>query len=275
MHEVDSPPAGTLERWAFDYVMATQAAAKLDPPPPPLEGEGALEREPLVRRLSAPGRPASWSIVARHARTPSAASLGQAKNRAKLALTFAHHEIQAAELMAWAILAFPPTPREFRRGLARLVLDEARHARGYVEHARVLGMELGQHPVRDWFWQRVAAVETPAQFVALLGLGFEGANLDHAARYAALFRAAGDEHLAQLQERIGAEERLHVRFAAHWFEQFAGGIDFETWVKHLPRPLTPLVLRGSPLARAARLESGLPATFVDALDRWTPAPASA
>jgi len=274
MQPLASPPAGTLERWAFDYVLATQATAKLEPPLPPLEDEASFEAQAVARRLPAPGRPAEWPIVARHARTPSAASLGQAQNRAKLALTFAHHEIQAAELMAWAILAFPRTPREFRRGLARLVLDEARHARGYVEHARLLGMELGQHPVRDWFWQRVAAVETPAQFVALLGLGFEGANLDHAARYAALFRAAGDEELAQLQERIGAEERLHVRFAARWFEHFAGGIDFGTWIRHLPRPLTPLVLRGSPLARAARLDSGLSAAFVDELERWSPAPSS-
>jgi len=172
--------------------------------------------------------------------------------------------------MAWAILAFPRTPRLFRCGLARLVLDEARHARLYVAHARTLGIQLGAHPVRDWFWQRVGSVSTPAQFVALLGLGFEAANLDHSARYANLFRAAGDEAGARLQEEIGGEEREHVRFAARWFAHFAGSLDFATWLEHLPRPLTPLVLRGLPFARTARLESGLSLEFVDALEHWRP-----
>ncbi|HUR27967.1 MAG TPA: DUF455 family protein [Planctomycetota bacterium] len=208
--------------------------------------------------------------MTRHARTPSATSLREPRNRAKLALTFAHHEIQAAELMAWAILAFPRTPRAFRVGLARLVLDEARHARAYALYARALGMDVGEHPVRDWFWQRVGNVATPAQFVALLGLGFEAANLDHSARYASLFRAAGDEPGALLQEQIGLEEREHVRFAARWFAEFAGGLEFERWLAHLPRPLTPLVLRGSPFARAARLDCGLGAEFVDALEQWRP-----
>ena len=263
-----SPPqVGTLERWAWDYVLSCDAQVKLGPAPPP---SANFEIDASPRRLCAPGRPATWRVVARHARTPSAASLTDPKNRAKLALTFAHHEVQAAELMAWAILAFPKTPREFRAGLARLVLDEARHARAYADHARILGMEIGEHPVRDWFWQRVGSVSEPAQFVALLGLGFEAANLDHSARYANLFRAAGDETGALLQTQIGDEERGHVRFAAKWFEHFAGALDFENWLVHLPRPLTPLVLRGTPFARTARIDSGLPPDFVDALERWSP-----
>ncbi len=264
------PPLGTLERWAFDYVMTTDAQLKLEPEDLPPANQVQWEREPLLRRLAAPGRPTNWQIVARHARTPSAASLAAPRNRAKLALTFAHHEVQAAELMAWAILAFPETAREFKFGLARLVIDEARHARAYVAHARRLGMELGDHPVRDWFWQRVGSVQQPAQFVALLGLGFEGANLDHSARYATLFRGVGDEEGALLQERIGQEEHAHVRFAAHWFAEFTGVLDFETWLAHLPKPLTPLVLRGVPYSREARLDSGMPREFVDALERWRP-----
>lgn len=268
------PPAGTLERWALDYILSEDASIKLAPSAlPPIDAVRFEDSAP-ERRIAGPGRPVDWRVVLRHARTPSAASLAQPKNRAKLALTFAHHEVQAAELMAWAILAFPQTPREFRYGLGRLVIDEARHAQAYVGHARALGMELGEHPVRDWFWQRVGSVKTPAQFVALLGLGFEGANLDHSARYAALFRAAGDDAGAKLQEQIGLEERAHVRFAAGWFAYFAGDMNFETWLAHLPAPLTPLLLRGSPFSRDARLDSGLPREFVQALEHWRPANAA-
>ena len=270
MQAASVPPPGTLERWAWDYVVSSDAALKLAPPCLPPEAELEWEARAPIRRLSAPGRPQTWHVLSRHARTPSAASLVSSRNRAKLALIFAHHEVQAAELMAWAILAFPETPREFKSGLARLVIDEARHARAYVAHARTLGMQLGEHPVRDWFWQRVGSVSQPAQFVALLGLGFEGANLDHAARYAALFRSVGDEAGARLQEAIALEERAHVRFAAHWFETFSGALDFETWIAHLPPPLSPLVLRGVPFERAARIDSGMPPQFVDALERWRP-----
>ena len=267
---ITPPECGTTERWAWDYIVSSDVAVKLDPSTPQLGSNAVWESDPPQRRLTSPGRPPTWRVVSRHARTPSAASLGDKKNRAKLALTFAHHEVQAAELMAWAILAFPHTPREFRTGLARLVLDEARHARAYVAHARALGMEIGEHPVRDWFWQRVGSVNTPAQFVALLGLGFEAANLDHSARYANLFRVAGDEVGAHLQEVIGNEEREHVRFAARWFEHFAGALDFDNWLAHLPRPLTPLVLRGLPFAREARIDCGLSREFVDALEHWRP-----
>lgn len=267
-----APSPGTLARWAWDHVLGTNAAAKLAPPAPPFPVEARAAREPVPAiRLAAPGRPAEWRVVPRHPRTPSEASLAHAVNRARLCLTFAHHEIQAGELMAWAILAFPNTPDEFREGLARLALDESRHARLYVEHARELGLELGEQPVRDWFWQRVPLARAPAEFVALLGVGFEGANLDHAARWAAAFRRAGDERGALLQEEVARDERAHVAFAARWFERFAGPLDFEAWVASLPAPLSPLVLRGKELAREARLAGGLSAAFVDALERWRPA----
>ncbi len=57
-------------------------------------------------------------------------------------------------------------------------------------------------------------------FVAALGIGLEGANLDHTARFAERFRAVGDEAGAALQERICAEEVPHVRFAASWFARW-------------------------------------------------------
>lgn len=197
-------------------------------------------------------------------------ALREPRARARLALTFAHHEIQAGELMCWAILAFPHTPPEFRDGLARLALDEARHARLYVEQARRLGLRLGDVPVRDWFWQRVPRAATPEAFVALLGLGFEAANLDHAERFAAAFDRHGDGELAAVQREVGRDEREHVRFAVRWFQRFVGRLEFEAWRKRLPPPLTPLVLRGRPLARSARVDSGMDAEFVAALEAWSP-----
>src|SRR5262249_50768073 len=151
--------------------------------------------------------------------------------------TFLHHELQAAELMAWAILAFPETPLAFRRGLVGIFADEVRHMGLYARHLERLGHAYGDFPVRDWFWERVPRAATAAHFVAVLGIGFEGGNLDHARRFAERFRAAGDEEGAALQERVCAEEIAHVRFAVRWFGELTGARpDFERWARHLPAP---------------------------------------
>lgn len=179
---------------------------------------------------------------------------------------FVHHELQAAELFAWALLAFPQTPREFKTGLMRLCGEELLHMRLYLGHLGALGCEFGAFPVRDWFWERVPRCADPAAFVACMGIGLEGANLEHAARHAAQFRAAGDEAGARILERVELDETAHVAFAKTWFERFTGAeLSFEAWRERLPAPLTPSLLRGAPLNRAARARAGLDERFLDAL----------
>src|SRR5690606_10074863 len=137
-------------------------------------------------------------------------------------------------------------------GLLAICADEVRHMARYRALLEGLGCAVGDFPVRDWFWQRVATCATPVQFVALLGLGPEGGNLDHAARFAARFAAVGDHEAARAQEEIGRDEERHVRFAALWFRRFTGGLDFARWRAELPAPLTPTILRGPSIDRAAR-----------------------
>jgi len=196
------PREGTVERWAWDYVRSTSLAHKLSPPPRPERWEDA----PPPRRIEAPGRPPELSAIERPPKTPRPGALRDPLKRAQLVHTFFHHELQAAELMAWAFLAFPDAPHELRRGLLRIADDEVRHARMYAEHLARLGSAVGAFGVRDWFWERVSSVRRLVELVALLGIGFEGGNLDHSARFAAAFREAGDEEGARLQEIVGAEE---------------------------------------------------------------------
>jgi uncharacterized ferritin-like protein (DUF455 family) len=190
--------------------------------------------------------------------------------RAKLLHKFWHHELQAAELMCWALLRFPEAEGEFKIGLLRIAQDEIRHMAMYEQHIRKLGHALGDFPVRDWFWERVPTCQTPLQFVALLGMGLEGANLDHTVRFADWFRRAGDEEGARLQEQVGREEVAHVRFATRWFKRWTGGCDFSVWCATLPEPLTPLLMRGKSVQSAPRLKAELSETFVEELQRWQP-----
>lgn len=267
---------GTVERWCEAFVLAKTLAGKLAPPPPPdLRADSSWEPVPAPLRLAAPARPPELSVVARAPGAPRPEAVRDPAARARLIHTFVHHELQAAELFCWAILAFPEAPRAFKSGLLHIVHDELRHMSMYREHLEALGVRFGELPINDWFWTRVPAAPTPAHFVATLGLGFEGGNLDHAPRFAAQLRAAGDEAAAVLEARIGLEEIPHCSFARLWFERFTGApLDFDTWRTYLPPPLSPMMMRGDPINAEARLRAGFPAAFVEALTRWAPTPGS-
>src|SRR5258708_1599765 len=139
MHD---PEPETVERWAWDYVRAASLDAKLAPPPPPAR----WEEQPAVRRLTEPGRPPELRLVTK---APKTRGLSAPLGRARALHTFLHHELQAAELMAWALLAFPHAPREFRAGLLRIALDEVRHMHLYAAQIERLGHHVGAFAVPD------------------------------------------------------------------------------------------------------------------------------
>ena len=262
-----APSDGTVERWAFDFISSTRLADKLNPPPPPSVWSNPTE--PLV--IAAPGRPVE--LVARETRrkTPKVAL---PERRADILHTFLHHELQAAELMAWAILAFPQTPEAFRRGLLAICTDEIRHLQMYQSHLQTLGYPFGSFTINDWFWKRVPSGNpTPAHFVARLGIAFEGANLDHGARYVAAFAAAGDTRAAEIQAQIVDEEVQHTAFGLHWFRAFTGNMDFDQWRAHLPSPISPIMARGMPINHEARRRAGFTDEFIAALAGWDTGPA--
>ncbi|CAN5490838.1 hypothetical protein BH09MYX1_BH09MYX1_22150 [soil metagenome] len=227
------PAEGTVERWAWEYLFGTTMALKLDPPPRPRVWEEA----PPVRRVEAPGRPPELRLATRRHKPMGKNALERKERRIELVHTFLHHELQAAELMAWALLAFPDTPRAFRVGLLGVLDDEARHMRLYQAYLAGHGTTFGDLPVRDWFWERLPTCTTARAFVATMGMGFEAGNLDHTRRFAERLRAAGDASAAAMTELVGEEEIPHVRFAMRWYVRFGGDARFAGWRADLPPPL--------------------------------------
>lgn len=266
-----SPPhlsAPDIETWAEQYVRSTDLGHKLAPPPPPK----AFREHAQALRLAEPGRPAELRAARRGERTPKPEALDEPHYRARTLHAFLHHELQAAELMCWAILAFPEAEQEFRRGLLAICMDEIRHMALYAEHIETLGCQVGDFGIRDWFWKRVPSCESKLQFVAVMGMGLEAANLEYAASFAARFRRAGDEVGARIQERIAAEEVAHVGFATRWFGRWTGGCDFAEWSRLLPPPLSPWVMHGRPIANQARHRAGMSDAFLEALAAFVPEP---
>jgi uncharacterized ferritin-like protein (DUF455 family) len=102
-----------------------------------------------------------------------------------------------------------------------------------------------------------------------MGMGFEGGNLDHTQRFAERLRLAGDVRGAEIEEQVGEEEIPHVRFALTWFRRWVHEDTFAAWTAYLVAPLTPTVMRGAPINRAARLRSGMTERFIDDLGSWS------
>jgi uncharacterized ferritin-like protein (DUF455 family) len=257
----------TAERWAREFLGTTDLASKLAPPPPPARLEPP-DRSP--ERIPRPGRPAALMPLLPGKKRKTRA-LGGPGRRAALLHAFLHHELQAAELFAWALLAFPDTPEAFRRGLMRLCQDELRHVALYRGQIERLGFQVGSFPINDWFWERVPWAPTPVHFLAGLGLGFEAGNLDHGLRFSERFQQAGDPEAAAVQERIVTEEVPHVAFALRWFDALGGApLEFERWRAHLPPPLSPMMMRGETMNLPARRRAGMPEAFLAELERWSP-----
>lgn len=254
----------TVEAWALAYIAAASLEHKRRPPAVPDRWASPTERFAVPTK---PGRPPELTVVNK-ARGGYGAQSPEA--RARMLHTFLHHELQAAELMAWAILQFRDAEPEFKHGLLRICLDEIRHLDLYCALLEERAVKWGAYPVRDWFWQRVPTCTTPLQFVSLMGLGVESANLEHAARFADEFERHGDHEAAQLQRVVERDEVNHVAFGRRWFEHWRGELTFVAWQEQLPKPLSPLLMRALPLNRTARERAGLNPAFLDALAAWTP-----
>jgi uncharacterized ferritin-like protein (DUF455 family) len=259
-----APRENTVERWAWDYIQSRDLQTKRRPPAMPT----AWEDGSIVRRLTAPARPDGLHVLDKATKAPRRGALRHARRRAETFHTFLHHEMQAAELMCWALLAFPATPAAFRRGLAAICLEEIRHLQLYDAYLQRAGVAFGDFPVRDWFWLRVPLCRTATQFVAVMGLGLEGGNLDHAQRYEEWFADAGDLDAVHVLQTVRREEVGHVRFAAHWFRHFTGGLDFDVWRAALPAPLSPRLMHGARLNVDDRSEAGFNDDFLEQLGRW-------
>ncbi len=259
-----TPKPGTLEHWLWQYLTTTDSNWKLNPP----EASGVWEDAPPRRCLESPGRPPEWNIVQKAPKTIRKGACVREEARVRLMHTFLHHELQAAELMAWAALSFPDTPLAFRRGLLKICQDEIRHMKLYQDYMQARGVSFGDHPIRDWFWSRVPKAKTPAEFVATMGIGLEGGNLDHSDRYVSWFEEVGDDEGAAMLRVVRDEEVGHVRFAAMWFTRFTGGLSFQEWAESLPKPLSPLLMKGRPMNRADRLKAGLAPEFLDLLEAY-------
>lgn len=251
----------SYRQFALDLLLAESLEAKLLPPARDLADDDP--GPPL--RLAAPGRPPELRIRAdAEVRVPGLPGMADPAQRVRILHAFGNHELQAVELFAWALLAFPDSPRAFRDGLMKILAEEQHHVRWYVERLADLETRLGDFPINGYFWGKTPGLLTPAHFVCAMGLTWENANLDHSTDYAAAAREAGDTQTATLLDRIHRDEIGHVRFGWKWLSHFKPE-DSSMWTAYCDNvdwPLRPALARGRSFDVAGREAAGLDEEFI-------------
>lgn len=254
-----------LRTFAEQLLTATDLDVKLAPPESPLVDTTPGD----AWRPVEPARPADLQFAPRRTAPgmPHPLALSDLHKRGVAHHIMANHELQAVEVMAFTLVAFPDAPREFRLGLTTILQEEQRHTRLHMRHAARCGVPFGSLPVNCYIWKKALDFECVLDYLAGLPLVFEGANLDHSLELEAAFLKAGDPQSAGVMRAIHNDEIGHVKFGIEWLQKLkpADATAWETFCKHLHYPLRPNKARGSQFNHNARLAAGLPEDFIDHL----------
>lgn len=228
------------------------------------------ERGPAERH-ERPGRPENLLFAPRRTAPamPSPTVFDQPGKRGIAHHIMANHELQALEVMAAVLLAFPEAPPEYRRGMAAIMQDEQRHTRMHMERAASLGVPFGSLPVNSHIWQKGMQFTTVLEYLAGLPLTFEGCNLDHTLELEAAFLAVDDPRSAAVMRQIHRDEIEHVAFGITWLRRFkpANLTDWDVYRQSLHWPMRPEKSLGHLFDRASREAAGLDEQFIDELAR--------
>ena len=197
---------------------------------------------------SSPGRIGKLQFSDQTMKFPKAGHLNQDDKKAMALHSFANHELLAIEMMAAAILIYPHKTEEdirFKKGIVTALKDEQKHLQLYIKRLNELGYEFGDFPLNDFFWRQMEKLETPSQYLSVMALTFESANLDFAQFYRDVFKKNGDDRTAQIMDIVLEDEISHVAFGAHWMKNWRK--DQTLWDYYrssLPWPVTPARSKG-------------------------------
>ncbi len=240
--------------------------SKLAPAPPNLPDD---DRGP-GRAPARPARDPELALCSGAEKLPKPGSLHDPAARARCLARFAHHELMAVELFAWALLRWPELPGGLRRALFHVLGEEQLHCRLYLDRLAAHGSRLEDHPRSDYFWKHAGTIaeaeDGPRAFLCAMGLTLEQANLDFSALYRDAFRDAGDAESAAVCARVHQDEIRHVRIAGRWLRELTDeASDLEAYQANVPFPFGPNRAKGRRFDAQARREAGLSEAFIEAV----------
>ena len=215
---------------------------------------------------NAPTRPTElrFQTAKREGKLPPFHAHHNPDSRAACLHRFAGHELLAVEIMAYALLKFPDAPPHFRKGLAHTLKEEQEHVRLYCAQLKRLGVTFGDLPLYRHFWCHTPYLNSPIEYVSVMSLTFEMANLDFAPMYGHSFEKHGDPDAAALMARILKDEIAHVSFGWRWLQKFKAPqlSDWDAWKKAQSPLLTPKRARGFVLHEEHRKRAGVSDSWI-------------
>ena len=133
-----------IRAYCLQLLEADTLEGKLRPPPADLTDE---QPGPALR-IRGPIRPATLRHdPLRKVKVPPLSGMADPEQRARIIHSLANHELQAAELFAWALLLFPDMPASFRQGCVGILREEQEHCGLYIERLRK--REVTVSPIRQ------------------------------------------------------------------------------------------------------------------------------
>ena len=253
-----------IRDWTIRILSATSMEDKLYFP----EELTDLNPGPALR-WDQPSRPKGMQFQRRasKAKLPPFHTLNQADNRAVCLHRFAGHELLAVELMAFALLAFPEAPSNFRKGLAHTLHEEQIHVSLYIERMKEFSLNFGDLPQFKHFWAHTPHIHSALSFISMMNLTFEQANLDFAPMYGEAFLRYHDVESSQLMARILNDEISHVRFGWKWLQRFKDPkvSSWIAWSQNLPELITPKRAKGFLVHEEPRKKAGLSDEWIENL----------
>lgn len=251
-----------MREWALSILEADDLAVKLAHPALLTDdhpGPALIWQEPVRLPHMA------FKRCSKEDKLPSFQEHKDAEKRAICLHRFAGHELLAVEIMAFTLLAFPDAPKTFRRGLAHTLKEEQGHVRLYVKRMEELNIKFGDLPLYRHFWKHTPYIKSPLDYVCMMSLTFEMANLDFAPLYGQSFARHGDQASAELMAQILKDEIGHVGFGWNWLKRLKNThqTEWEAWETVLATTLlTPKRAKGFYVHDKPRQQAGIPPDWI-------------
>lgn len=186
--------------------------------------------------------------------------------------SFANHELLAIEMMACALSLYPHKTleqRKFKLGIVSALKDEQKHLKLYVDRLNELGYEFGDFPLNDFFWGQMPSLKTPEQYLCVMSLTFEAANLDFAHYYQHIFKELGDDKTAMILQTVLDDEISHVAFGVHFLNKWRKEKSlWQYYNESLPYPMTPARGKGKNFIKHVRLKAKMDNAFIEKIQNY-------
>ncbi len=220
-----------------------------------------------------PGRSGKISFSNEQIKFPKKGSFHLDSKKALALHFFANHELLAIEIMCAAILYLDVEQNErlkIRKGILSTIKDEQKHFLLYCKRMKDFSISFGDYPVNDFFWRQFQSIKTFPEYLCVMSLTFEGANLDFASYYAKVFEEVGDLETSRILNIVYKDEISHVAFGSYWIGKWREENEtiWAYFINSLPHLLTPARAKGIHYDREGRLKAGLDLDFVEKLESY-------